>query len=66
MIETVLEFFSGGDYIAWVNAITGVVTAATAVTMLTPTKTDNKIVDSILAVLNIISKQKQVQETLFY
>lgn len=36
-------------------AITGVVTAANAVTALTPTKVDNKILDIILKVLNFAS-----------
>lgn len=40
---------------AWVNAITGLIVAANGITMLTPTKTDNKIIDGILKVLNIIS-----------
>jgi len=39
----------------WVQAITGVVTAATAVTALTPTKIDNKVVDILLRVLNIFA-----------
>lgn len=40
---------------AWVNALTGVLTAATAITALTPTRTDNKIVDALLKALNIIA-----------
>ena len=40
---------------AWVTAITGVVTAATAITILTPTKTDDKIINSILKVLNFLA-----------
>lgn len=40
---------------AWLVAVTGVVTAATAITALTPTKSDDKIVNSILKVLNFIA-----------
>jgi hypothetical protein len=39
----------------WVHAITGILTAATAVTALTPTKVDNKIVNKALKVLNFIA-----------
>lgn len=39
----------------WLAAITSVVTAATAITALTPTKTDDAIVNTILRVLNIIA-----------
>lgn len=39
----------------WLVAITSVVTAATAVTALTPTKTDDAIVNAILRVLNILA-----------
>jgi hypothetical protein len=40
---------------AWLSAITAVVTAATAITMLTPTTADDKIINSILKVLNILA-----------
>lgn len=39
----------------WVVAITGVVTAASAVTMLTPSKTDDAIVSKILGFLNMLA-----------
>jgi hypothetical protein len=39
----------------WVHAITGVVTAATAVTALTPTKSDDQIIAMILRVLNMLA-----------
>lgn len=54
-INTVLEFFQSADFTSWFFALSGVVTAATAITALTPTKVDNKIVDAILAVLNFIA-----------
>ena len=37
----------------WLNGIFGLVTAATAITAMTPTKTDDKIINVILKVLNI-------------
>jgi hypothetical protein len=39
----------------WVTAITGVITAASAITALTPTKTDDKIINSVLGVLNFLA-----------
>jgi hypothetical protein len=33
-------------------AVTGVVTAANAITAITPTKVDNKVLDTILMILN--------------
>lgn len=39
----------------WVNALTGVVTAATAVTILTPTTVDDKLINGLLRVLNILA-----------
>ena len=47
------EFMSSaGD---WILALTAVVTAATAVTALTPTKTDDKVLNKILRVLNFLA-----------
>jgi uncharacterized membrane protein len=40
---------------AWLVAITGVVTAATGVTALTDTKSDDKILNLILKVLNVLA-----------
>jgi hypothetical protein len=39
----------------WLTAITGVVTAATAITALTPSKSDDKVLDKILKVLNLLA-----------
>ena len=39
----------------WVKALTVLVTGATAVTALTPSKADNKIVDVLLKVLNMLA-----------
>ena len=40
---------------AWLNAITALVTAATAITALTPTKVDDKYVAIALRVLNVVA-----------
>ena len=55
MITDILNFIQGVTFGEWVAAITGTVTAATAITMLTPTKTDDKIINGILAVLNFLA-----------
>ena len=40
---------------AWLNAITALVTAATAITALTPTKVDDEYVSMALRVLNTLA-----------
>ena len=50
-----MNLFTNPDIGDWIAAVTGVVTAATAVTMLTPSKADDKIVNSILTVLNFLA-----------
>lgn len=52
-LSTIVNYFD--QLPAWVNAIAGVVTAATAVTILTPTKSDDKVINFILAVLNTLA-----------
>lgn len=39
----------------WLTAITGVVTAATAITALTPSKSDDEIINKVLRVLNFLA-----------
>ena len=39
----------------WLSAVTALVTAAAGITAITPTKTDDKIVSTILRVLNILA-----------
>lgn len=53
MIDTITSLFDAMP--AWITATTTVVTAATAITMLTPTKTDDRIIGAILRVLNILA-----------
>lgn len=53
MFEFLGDFFE--SFPAWLVAITGVVTAATAITALTPTKTDDKAIAAVLRVLNLLA-----------
>lgn len=48
-----IEFFDSLP--AWLVAITAVVTAATGITSLTPTKSDDKAINAILKVLNALA-----------
>jgi hypothetical protein len=52
-MQTLLDFFEA--FPAWLTAITTLISAATAVTALTPTKTDDKYVSLVLRVLNILA-----------
>ena len=52
-METITNLMSNMP--AWITAITAVVTAATAITAITPTKADDKIVGTILKVLNFLA-----------
>ena len=40
---------------AWLTAITGLVTAATAITALTPSTADDKVLNMVLRVLNLLA-----------
>ena len=40
---------------AWLNALCGIVTACTAVTAMTPTKSDDQIMNWLLKILNFLS-----------
>lgn len=52
-MDAILNLVSGAP--AWVSAITAVVTSATLITSLTPTKTDDKIISFILKILNLVA-----------
>ena len=54
-ITSLMTILTSSDAAAWVAAVTAVVTAASAITALTPTKTDDKILNGILKVLNFLS-----------
>jgi len=55
--DGILGFIMGlfESFPAWLTAITAVVTAATMVTALTPTKADDKVANAILWVLNMLA-----------
>lgn len=40
---------------AWVTAVTALVTGATALTMITPTTVDNRLLATVLRLLNIVA-----------
>jgi len=52
-MDAILNLVSGAP--AWVSAITAVVTAATLITSLTPTKTDDKVISFVLKILNLVA-----------
>lgn len=52
-MESIAAIFEAAP--AWLTAVTGLVTAATAITALTPTRSDDEILDKILRVLNILA-----------
>ena len=53
IVDTVLGWFDAIP--AWITAVTTLVTAATAVTALTPTTADDKVLNTILRVLNTLA-----------
>lgn len=57
MLETLMTLFESFKDImpAWLLAITAVISAAKAITVLTPTKTDDRILNAVLAVLNFLA-----------
>ncbi len=52
-MELISEIFSA--LLIYLVPIAGVVTAATAITALTPTKADDKIINMVLKVLNFLA-----------
>lgn len=52
-MDAILNLVSGAP--AWVSAVTALVTAATAITALTPTKTDDKAISFVLRILNLVA-----------
>lgn len=65
MMDTLEQFFTSLPI--WIVALTTIITALSAVTALTPTTSDDKIVNGILKVLNILSlnvgKNKNADDT---
>ncbi len=62
----ILEFVTGPEFGTWLAAITGIVTAATAVTAITPTQVDNRIVGVLLTAWNFaagnVAKNKNAED----
>lgn len=54
-MEAFFSFLASQEFQAWIVAISGVVTACTAITAITPTNVDNKILDAVLTVLNVLA-----------
>lgn len=57
-MDTVLSFVravTSSDWGAYLAAATAVVTAATAITALTPSQTDDRVVQRVLDVLNFLA-----------
>jgi len=52
-MDMIIQFFNSAP--AWVAALTGLVTAATVITAMTPSKADDKIVNSLLKALNFLA-----------
>ena len=53
MIDQLEQFFT--NFPSWLVAATTIVTTVSVVTALTPTRSDDKVINSILTVLNILS-----------
>lgn len=54
-MEGIITFLTSPECKEWAIAISGVVTACTAITALTPTTVDNKLVNALLAILNVLA-----------
>ena len=54
-IQNLITIVTSSEAAAWVAAVTAVVTSCSAITALTPTKADDKILNGILKVLNFLS-----------
>ena len=52
-MDAILNLVSGAP--AWVSAVTALVTSATLITSLTPTKTDDKVISFVLKILNLVA-----------
>ena len=51
-IAKLIAFFTSDQIQVWIAALTGLVTAATAITAITPTQVDNKVMNVLLKILN--------------
>lgn len=55
MLGFITGLFSDPNLVDWINALTAVVTAATGITALTKSKSDDKFVNLLLKVLNVLA-----------
>mgnify|MGYP003638407836 CR=1 len=54
MLE-IMSFLQGAEFGTWLTVITAVISAATGITALTPTKHDDKTIGIVLAGLNFLA-----------
>ena len=54
-LSTLWTWFSAAPIDAWIAALTAAVVGANAITILTPTKVDDKFVNVLLRVLNFLA-----------
>ena len=54
MLE-IMSFLQGAEFGTWLTAITAVISVATGITALTPTKHDDKTIGIVLAGLNFLA-----------
>ncbi|QDP57537.1 MAG: hypothetical protein Tp1124SUR703682_8 [Prokaryotic dsDNA virus sp.] len=54
-MEALMSLYNHPNFGAYIDGLCQVVTACTAITMLTPTKSDDMIFNTILRVLNMLS-----------
>jgi len=52
-MDAILGFLTVSN--PWVGAVTGIIAASTAVTAITPTKSDDRIIGFLLKVLNFLA-----------
>ena len=54
-MEALMSLYNHTDFGAYIQGACQIVTACTAITMLTPTKSDDMVFNTILKVLNLMS-----------
>jgi hypothetical protein len=54
-MQSIITLLTSGEVGTWISAVTGIVTACTAVTAITPSKSDDVAINAILRVLNMLS-----------
>ncbi len=54
-LASLWEWYTSGGASGWISAITGILTAATVITAMTPTAVDNTILNGLLKALNLLA-----------